>query len=254
MQITTLISVPSNINQGVQSAKQQTMLTLLGNPRGSYDQHCRPITNSKIKSLIISKDLGPFTATGLKPAIGSLVNVMTDIKEQFPIVYAGLGTAGMLCARYVRGSTTSISNHSWGTAIDLTLNGILDQRGNNKVQAGLAQIAPIFNQHGWFWGAGFRTEDGMHFEIGDKKIREWHASGMFGNTPVGNAPSPALSLGDRGSEVVELQKKLNTFGESLDIDGEFGRNTLAAVMAFQSSQGLVPDGIVGEKTQQALGL
>ena len=77
----------------------------------------------------------------------------------------GLGSAGMLCCRFVRGSTTSISNHSWGTAIDLTINGVLDKRGNGQVQYGLALIAPIFNQHGWYWGAGFATEDGMHFEI-----------------------------------------------------------------------------------------
>jgi D-alanyl-D-alanine dipeptidase len=51
---------------------------------------------------------------------------MADIAKEQPAVYAGLGSAGMLCCRLVRGSTTAISNHSWGTAIDLTLNGVLD--------------------------------------------------------------------------------------------------------------------------------
>jgi D-alanyl-D-alanine dipeptidase len=50
----------------------------------------------------------------------------------------------MLCARFVRGSTTTISNHSWGTAIDLTLDGVLDRRGDGRVQVGLTRIAPIF--------------------------------------------------------------------------------------------------------------
>ena len=77
---------------------------------------------------------------------------------------ADLGTAGMLCCRLVRGSATAISNHSWGTAIDLTLDGVLDVYGDDKVQYGLTLIAPIFNRHGWYWGAAFRTEDGMHFE------------------------------------------------------------------------------------------
>lgn len=254
MQITKPIPIPQRINQGVQSAKQQTMLTLVGNPRSSYGQNCQMVTNPGIKQLIVTKDVGPFKVNGLQPAVESLTQVLADIKTQFPDVYNGLGTAGMLCVRYVRESTTAISNHSWGTAIDLTLNGILDTRNDNKVQSGLAQIAPIFNSHGWFWGAGFRKEDAMHFEVGDQKIREWHASGIFGNNWGRTALSSVLSLGDRGPEVVDLQKKLNAFGESLDMDGEFGRNTLAAVMAFQSNQGLIPDGVVGEKTRQALGL
>jgi hypothetical protein len=77
----------------------------------------------------------------------------------------------MLCARFVRGSTTAISNHAWGTAIDLTLDGVLDRRGDGRVQVGLTRIAPIFNRHSWFWGAGFRTEDAMHFEGSDELIR-----------------------------------------------------------------------------------
>ena len=79
----------------------------------------------------------------------------------------------MLCCRLMRGSANAISNHSWGTAIDLTLDGVLDQRGDDKVQFGLTLIAPIFNRHGWYWGAGFPTEDGMHFEGSAAKIGEW---------------------------------------------------------------------------------
>lgn len=59
-------------------------------------------------------------------------------------------------------SATAISNHSWGTAIDLTLDGVLDTYGDDKVHYGLT-LASIFNRHGWFCGAAFRTEDAMHF-------------------------------------------------------------------------------------------
>jgi len=70
----------------------------------------------------------------------------------------------MLCCRYQRNSTTSISNHSWGTAVDLKIDGHLDERGDDTVQYGLTLIAPIFNRFGWYWGAMFPTEDAMHFE------------------------------------------------------------------------------------------
>jgi D-alanyl-D-alanine carboxypeptidase len=69
--------------------------------------------------------------------------------------------------------TTAISNHSWGTAIDLTLEGILDTYGDGRVQVGLTLIAPIFNRRGWYWGAAFRKEDGMHFEASKALIEPW---------------------------------------------------------------------------------
>src|SRR5262245_28446979 len=150
---TDLVSLPASINQGVSSAKQNTMLSLLGNPRDDYDQSCREITNPGLASLVEVRSLGLFRARGLRPALDSLEGVLADIKSEEPTVHAALGTAGMMCARFVRDSTTAISNHSWGTAIDLTLNGTLDVRGDNKVQQGLTLIAPIFNRHGWYWGA-----------------------------------------------------------------------------------------------------
>lgn len=98
---------------------------------------------------------------------------MKEIAAREPNIYNALGTVGMLCCRYQRGSVTSISNHSWGSAVDLTLRGILDKRGNGLVQYGLAVIAPIFNRYGWYWGAGFSTEDAMHFEASRGLLERW---------------------------------------------------------------------------------
>lgn len=253
MAITDLINIPTNINTGLNSARQITMISLLGNPRGgSYDQTCRAITNARLKALVVTKDVGPFRVTGISPAVDSLEKVLTDIREEQREIFDGLGTAGMLCARFVRNSTISISNHSWGTAIDLNLNGQLDLPGNGKTQRGLALIAPIFNRHGWYWGAAFPKEDAMHFELSDQKIRELHAADVFKNAPD-TLPAPALSLGDRGQQVKTLQEKLNAKGAKLEADGEFGRATLAAVMAFQAANGLTVDGLVGVATRTKLG-
>ena len=253
MAITDLIEIPDNINEGLNAARQITMISLLGNPRGGdYDQTCRPITNAQLRRLVVTKDVGPFRVTALSPAVDALEKVLKDVHDEQREVFGGLGTAGMLCARFVRGSRVSISNHSWGTAIDLNLNGQLDNPGNGRTQRGLALIAPIFNRHGWYWGATFPREDSMHFELSDQKIRELHASGVFSNAPT-TMPDAALSLGDRGRQVKLLQEKLNEKGADLKTDGEFGRATLAAAMAFQAANDLVVDGVVGKKTRQKLG-
>lgn len=58
-----------------------------------------------------------------------------------------------------------------------------------------------------------------------------------------------LRKGVKGEDVKELQKKLTEVGFYIGtIDGSFGPATDKAVKAFQSSKGLVADGIVGPAT------
>jgi hypothetical protein len=259
MQLTDLVPVPPGINRmadgrKVVNAKQATMLSLLGNPRADYGEDCRDITNPRLKPLIETRQLGPIKVRGLRPAVDGLERIMADILAKAPEIHAVLGTAGMLCARFVRGSTTAISNHSWGTAIDLTLAGKLDPRGDGRVQFGLTKVAPIFNAHGWYWGAGFGTEDAMHFEASDGLIRDWAADGLFGGAGAKPPPAHLLSLGDRGPQVEELQRALNAAGAGLLVDGIFGRDTQAAVMAFQGRRGLMVDGIANRETLAALNI
>jgi len=160
-------------NVGLVAVNNAFMEHRFGAPRPTYSVNCQPVTNPTLSGRILSATVGPFNATGLDSAITSLRAVMTTVQTDQRLVYRALGTAGMLCARYVRGSTTIISNHSWGTAIDLTIDGVLDPRANNQVQFGLQLIAPIFNAQGWFWGAGFTIEDGMHFEAGQALAGGW---------------------------------------------------------------------------------
>ncbi|ONG59169.1 hypothetical protein BKE38_00405 [Pseudoroseomonas deserti] len=246
-----LVALPDPANAaGVDSAKQKTMLSLLGNPRSPLPQDCglEP-SNPLIKSLIVKAHVGPFTARGLAPAVESLTAVMADIKSAHPDLHDRLGNMGMLCVRHVRGNPQAISNHSWGTAIDLTIDGKLDARGDGRVQHGLTLLAPIFNRRKWFWGAAFGTEDGMHFEASDGLVREWAAAGHFGEVATLAAPKPVvLGVGDRGPAVIALQDKLNKAGQPLLRDGIFGRDTEAAVMRFQAASDLVVDGVVGPAT------
>lgn len=255
--LTDKVKIPAGINAGLNGTKNSLMLALLGNPRSSYNDDCQPVTNKTLKARMKTASVGPFKSTGYDLAVDSLKEIMSDIKAAEPTVHAALGTAGMLCCRFVRGSTTAISNHSWGTAIDLTLNGVLDARGDGKVQHGLTLIAPIFNAHMWFWGATFPTEDGMHFEVSEQLLRKWKADGKLDGAAAAATvlDDGVLTVGDRGNEVLALQQALNAkFDEKLEADGIFGPATRAAVVAFQATKGLVPDGVVGPKTKAALGL
>ena len=64
-----------------------------------------------------------------------------------------------------------------------------------------------------------------------------------------------LKLGARGADVVALQQALKTHGFDPGVpDGDFGPGTEAAVIAFQKSEGLTPDGIVGPQTRDKLGM
>ena len=64
-----------------------------------------------------------------------------------------------------------------------------------------------------------------------------------------------LRVGAKGSEVRRLQQALADLGFRPGlIDGDFGGGTEAAVIAFQRSRGLLPDGVAGPRTQAALGL
>jgi N-acetylmuramoyl-L-alanine amidase len=73
---------------------------------------------------------------------------------------------------------------------------------------------------------------------------------------VVDAAVPALSRqGSRGSEVTEIQNKLNELGYNVGTaDGIFGAKTAEAVKQFQRDQGIKADGIVGPQTLKALGL
>ena len=140
-----------------------------------------------------------------------------------------------------------------------------------------------------FWGpnrglAGFGDSGHIAFSLGDGQILETpssagHCSGIshfqragmpsgaglipglvydgapptIVSAPIFAPPNDGmLRLGSTGAQVSELQRQLRTLGEHLDVDGELGPDTDAAVHRFQSSHGLEDDGVVGPLTWGAL--
>ena len=76
-----------------------------------------------------------------------------------------------------------------------------------------------------------------------------HSGGAAADSAAAAAAQPTVYSGSRGESVKTLQAQLNAKGFNAgSVDGIFGKNTRAAVMAFQKANGLAADGIVGKLT------
>ena len=171
-QPTDVIPIPATntFNQGLSSAPESMMLQKFGVP-GQKTANCSPVTGS-FKNRIKTVTVGPLKVTGLDIAISALQATLAEAEQQIPDVVAVLKTAGMLCVRHMHNSN-SFSNHSWGTAIDLFFGTDVIDQGVKKTYRGILQLAPFFNHHGFYWGAGFsgKSVDSMHFELAAETIR-----------------------------------------------------------------------------------
>jgi len=64
--------------------------------------------------------------------------------------------------------------------------------------------------------------------------------------------SRLLKNGSSGADVKALQELLNQLGAALEVDGQFGSKTEAAVKAFQKKAGIKQDGKYGDQTHASL--
>lgn len=83
-----------------------------------------------------------------------------------------LTDAGMLNTRYVRGSHSVLSNHSYGTAFDINApwNGLKRVPAFLGEKGCVRELVELANHYGWWWGGhgwppGYDRLDGMHLEL-----------------------------------------------------------------------------------------
>lgn len=124
---------------------------------------------------------------------------------------------GSFSPRFVRGSTTSLSNHAFGASFDVNYQ--WNQLGAEPAAVGqvgsVRELVPIANAHGFFWGGHYNgRKDGMHFELA--KVNQ---------TPAGSGlPSPPHDLR-------WLQEVVGTHP-----DGRWGPETQAAIIKYAESK------------------
>jgi hypothetical protein len=216
-----IASIP-NLNVGLSSAREETMIACLGSPQMPLTTDDTPERASPtVKKLEKFQAIGGVNADGIAPAVDSLQTILTEAFGEIPELEEALRGDGMLVVRLRRPTShrpsTKISNHAWGTAIDLKLDGMEPPGATgDKVPYFIAALAPYFNKAGWYSGIGFA--DDMHFEVADETIRTWAADGEFrtppsslgilANATLGRAgiPDHLLVLSGHDHEVAEAAK------------------------------------------------
>jgi hypothetical protein len=168
-----------NVNKGLKTAGPTYLAQKLGRPREVLSDKCEAMTNPRLKPKLKTQRVGPIRVTMLQPALDSLARVFENVRVTDPDLYARINTAGALCVRRIRGTRDRISTHSFGLAVDLNIDGKLDTLGDGKTQLGLTILADFFRTEGWVWGASWRREDSMHFEISRKQLDAWLAEGKL---------------------------------------------------------------------------
>lgn len=153
-----------SVNDGLVSPTSPQMMSILGDPH-----------DDRAKSHMATEPVGPFRATGLKPALESLRAIFIQVHNDLPELYGVLGNNGMCVVRNTRGRT-SYSNHSWGIAIDMLIGGHSPPLGAHNSIRGLDALLPYFHKAGWYWGGGYHNpnrKDPMHFECGLALVRSF---------------------------------------------------------------------------------
>jgi len=185
-----LVDIDKTSNSGLKSAPASFVHKLLGPP-----------TSKEVLNLThFSADVGPFNVDALYVAANSVREVMSTVKSKYPELYTRLTHQGMRVVKNISDSKSS-SLHSWGIAIDIKVDKVKDVRFNDKALLGLNLIAPIFHEHGWYWGGAFSdkkikqgscvywsNEDAMHFEVSKNALLAWDKAGLLrkkGVFPVG---------------------------------------------------------------------
>lgn len=210
----------------------------------------------------------PLRAIELVPGVTVQMHVATDeaVKalgcvyqaHRYPVRSGDTGAYN--CRKITGGSKTSL--HAHGIALDVNWNtnpyrtdGRLVTDMPPKMVADVKRIRTKGGVRVWGWGGDYRgAKDAMHFEILASPAElaqgiDWSTVQMAKQDPTNPATYPLLEEGDRGPAVALLQKLLGVASGGVS---RFGPKTLAAVVAYQKSHGLTPDGRVGLQTWTAL--
>lgn len=215
------------------------------------------LLNPYLKSLV-EKFLVKCKESGLDVII---TQTLRSVKEQNDLYAQGRTKPGNI----VTNAKGGYSMHNYGLAFDIAI------KKNGTIvwddQKLYAKAGEIGNSLGLEWGGSWRSfKDYPHFQwTGGLTIKDLLA-GKKPSTPTSkSAPTPKTSTPalkrvlkltsplTKGDDVLSIQKKLSSLGYAIGTaDGIFGEKTKNAIIQFQKSKKLSPDGVVGAATFDAL--
>lgn len=87
--------------------------------------------------------------------------------DEAGLLHLVISYGGTYIARFIRGSRTSLSNHSYGTAFDINMaqNGLGRTPALVGKKGSVRKLVEIAHKWGFYWGGHFSRKDGMHFEV-----------------------------------------------------------------------------------------
>ena len=219
-------------SQGPSVVHLQQLLTSHGFSPGAIDGIFGPRTHAAVVAFQGSRGLVQDGVVGVKTWTALGVNCMTPQPSPCPTLRQGATGPSVVQLQQL------LTSHGFSPG---AIDGIFGPRTEAAVIA--------------FQGSRGLVQDGI---VG---VRTWTALGVNCMTPPPPPPPPppqncpTLRQGATGPSVVQLQQLLTARGFNPGAaDGIFGPRTEAAVIAFQRSSGLTPDGIVGIRTWTALGV
>lgn len=150
------------------------------------------------------------------------------------------------------------SIHNYGLAIDYFIVSDDGRKPLWVVNEKWRRVAEIAKSMGFEWGGDWsRFRDYPHLQLNKGlTINQLRAGKRPALSPLKKEASKSMvdyfKLGDKGSDITQLQTNLNKVGYVVLIDGSFGPGTDSVVRKFQSDNGLTVDGYFGPSSKAKL--
>ncbi|MHC4044994.1 M15 family metallopeptidase [Bradyrhizobium sp. 23AC] len=118
----------------------------------------------------LRKALGPHAPASMQfhKLAAAQLKALWEEWESASLLDRILSFDGAFVPRFIRGSTTQLSNHAFGSAFDVNAdeNPLGARPALVGTRGAVRELVPIANKHGFYWGGHFGSRpDGMHFEI-----------------------------------------------------------------------------------------
>lgn len=125
------------------------------------------ITGSWVKDNIVIVDLPKIGKVQFHRKASDAIQFWFAQMEQMDLLKYILTFDGTFCPRLIRGSTTILSNHAFGTAIDLNAkwNGLGQEPAALGTKGSVLEFVEVAKFHKFGWGGDYqKRKDPMHFE------------------------------------------------------------------------------------------